>query len=598
MISLQSFFGGADRLAALIAAPTLTAGVMAGLNSHAMAQDVDAEHISTYLSARFDSLTNDYSTAVEQFALLSKTDSENAHLLKQLLDSAVLAGEVELAFSTADSLQRLGHSEFMIENVQFLSEIKAGRKHEASERISRSPDFFGLELRPVVSGWAQIAEGDIAGAAREFNNYSEETSALQIQFQHALALASIGEFEAAENIFADISTNSIHPALASAFAIARAQTLVQLERRDEALTMISAAKDKLPDVESAILDDLQQQIEARSPVDYSIVTNASEGIALYFAAAARQVAMREQQPSRWPVILGRFAQMLSPDNAYFAYYLGNHIRAKGALESALEIYDTIDRFDAVQPHAEHARISTLRQLERDEEVEAAFTELVAAFPESISVYAQMGNYALEKEDFASAVQSFDKAVQLVVDNAPDFIEDPNGAQYYSKNWQPYFGRAISRLRNDDWELAKEDFRFAVEHSNEDPYVLNYLGYSMLIQNEDYTEAEALIRKALDREPENAAIIDSMGWALFLRGEYELALPYLERAVRIAPNYGEVLDHLGDVYWKVGRKREAEFQWKRALSYDSIDLNLQRVRRKLEIGLDKVLEEEAAGKANY
>jgi predicted negative regulator of RcsB-dependent stress response len=29
----------------------------------------------------------------------------------------------------------------------------------------------------------------------------------------------------------------------------------------------------------------------------------------------------------------------------------------------------------------------------------------------------------------------------------------------------------------------------------------------------------------------------------------------------------VNDHLGDVYWKVGRKREARFQWKRAISFD-------------------------------
>jgi hypothetical protein len=26
------------------------------------------------------------------------------------------------------------------------------------------------------------------------------------------------------------------------------------------------------------------------------------------------------------------------------------------------------------------------------------------------------------------------------------------------------------------------------------------------------------------------------------------------------------DHLGDVYWAVGRMREAQFQWRRALSF--------------------------------
>ena len=58
----------------------------------------------------------------------------------------------------------------------------------------------------------------------------------------------------------------------------------------------------------------------------------------------------------------------------------------------------------------------------------------------------------------------------------------------------------------------------------------------------------------------------------------------------------VNDHLGDVYWAVGRYREAEFQWKRALSFitDDTDLNEvnpDRIRLKLEIGLDAVLEQE-------
>ncbi|MDG1169898.1 MAG: hypothetical protein P8N14_11940, partial [Sulfitobacter sp.] len=58
------------------------------------------------------------------------------------------------------------------------------------------------------------------------------------------------------------------------------------------------------------------------------------------------------------------------------------------------------------------------------------------------------------------------------------------------------------------------------------------------------------------------------------------------------------DHLGDVYWAVGRHREAEFQWSRALSFiDEEDTDGEadplRIRRKLEVGLDKVLEEEGA-----
>jgi hypothetical protein len=73
---------------------------------------------------------------------------------------------------------------------------------------------------------------------------------------------------------------------------------------------------------------------------------------------------------------------------------------------------------------------------------------------------------------------------------------------------------------------------------------------------------------------------------------------MERAVELMAVDPVVNDHLGDVYWAVGRYREAEFQWSRALSFSdrsesSEDVNPDRIRRKLEIGLDAVLAEEGA-----
>ena len=63
---------------------------------------------------------------------------------------------------------------------------------------------------------------------------------------------------------------------------------------------------------------------------------------------------------------------------------------------------------------------------------------------------------------------------------------------------------------------------------------------------------------------------------------------------IKPGDPVINDHLGDVLWKVGRKREAEFQWRRALSFGPTDdLDMDRIRRKLAEGLDAVLAEEAA-----
>lgn len=51
------------------------------------------------------------------------------------------------------------------------------------------------------------------------------------------------------------------------------------------------------------------------------------------------------------------------------------------------------------------------------------------------------------------------------------------------------------------------------------------------------------------------------------------------------------DHFGDALWMVGRKIEARFQWKRALSFEPEEKDIVRMRRKLDVGLDVVLDEE-------
>ena len=44
------------------------------------------------------------------------------------------------------------------------------------------------------------------------------------------------------------------------------------------------------------------------------------------------------------------------------------------------------------------------------------------------------------------------------------------------------------------------------------------------------------------------------------------------------------DHLGDAYWRVGRQREARYQWQRALSLEPDEELSQTIEEKLRSGL--------------
>jgi Flp pilus assembly protein TadD len=105
------------------------------------------------------------------------------------------------------------------------------------------------------------------------------------------------------------------------------------------------------------------------------------------------------------------------------------------------------------------------------------------------------------------------------------------------------------------------------------------------------EALIMIQKAVLKRPESGYITDSLGWIYFRLEKYEQAVVPMERAIKLLPGDPIVNDHLGDVYWKVGRFIEAEFQWQRSLSFSPEEKEVNRIQKKLKLGLDQVLKEE-------
>jgi predicted negative regulator of RcsB-dependent stress response len=68
------------------------------------------------------------------------------------------------------------------------------------------------------------------------------------------------------------------------------------------------------------------------------------------------------------------------------------------------------------------------------------------------------------------------------------------------------------------------------------------------------------------------------------GRYEQSVPHLERAVELLPYDPVINDHLGDAYWRVGRKLEARFQWERASNHTEEQELSAQLAEKLRAGL--------------
>jgi predicted Zn-dependent protease len=105
---------------------------------------------------------------------------------------------------------------------------------------------------------------------------------------------------------------------------------------------------------------------------------------------------------------------------------------------------------------------------------------------------------------------------------------------------------------------------------------------MLVHGEDVAEATRLISRASQLRPSDPAISDSLGWALFKGGKAGEAIPILERAVASEPTIAEIGEHLGDVYWTVGRRVDARYAWRAAL-VQAEETDSKRLTAKIDFG---------------
>ena len=116
-------------------------------------------------------------------------------------------------------------------------------------------------------------------------------------------------------------------------------------------------------------------------------------------------------------------------------------------------------------------------------------------------------------------------------------------------------------------------------------ILNNYAYFLSCEQRDLKKAEKMSYRAITAEANNATYLDTYAWILYQQGRYDEARIYIDRAlendtVDAEPN-GEVLEHAGDIYYRLGLTEEALSMWQKALPLDVEDKALlqKKIKRK-------------------
>jgi tetratricopeptide (TPR) repeat protein len=394
--------------------------------------------------------------------------------------------------------------------------------------------------------------------------------------RHALLLQRMGRIEEAKAAYKQLADAEPEQATSYAAAIESLETGKNLDNKP--LTVRSGFALALSDVSYAMQQQrFIQTVMMGGSIDgfddrraaFDLVTllidpeneNLRSGIidALYdeaLYAGAAHVALTA--PKATPSLKIAAAQSLLME--------GDEAGARSAIKSALDITEESDRLSTLYGALQ------IRALLGDRE--AAF----AIVPELLSLAENPAEEAAAHGAASSIYQHFGEFTKAA-DHARDArqLDDTHERRMVLADALGQAGQindALVILRSE--RLARPN----------DPYTLNSLGYFLVTRTDKHEEGYKVLARAMLLAEKDPYIADSFGWALYQLGDLDRARKLIEgsREDLKPQKHWEIEDHLGDIYWHLGRLEDARAAWQTALETYPPKAERDEIEAKLKDGL--------------
>jgi len=236
-----------------------------------------------------------------------------------------------------------------------------------------------------------------------------------------------------------------------------------------------------------------------------------------------------------------------PDDHKSRYYLASAYEEKGDDDNALKHFRLIKPKSKYYINAQLHIAFILETRKQYDQSIAVLEKALALKKGKIELYLMLGSlYETKKE--------YDKGIEVV----------KKGLEQDGKNIDLIFRLGVILDKNGKKESCVGQMRRILDINPDHADALNYIGYTFADQGIKLDEAMDLVQKALKIKPESGYIMDSLGWVYFQKGLYDKALHYLEKASKLTPD-PTIHEHLGDVYLKKEKPEKALDNYQKALS---------------------------------
>jgi len=501
-----------------------------------------ADDVSSYgmFLAGESALNNGKSADAARFFDRARLETGDPMIAERAFTAAVLAGEIDRAAALAptgddasEASKRLGK---LVVAVEAMAD---GKGKEAKALLANDSIAFPHKPAAVLlAPWAAAEAGDVEGSLVRPQVRGDRLVDYFGQLGQAALFERAKRYGEAETDYKAAVSVSNPTEMA---VIGYGEFLERRGRRVDALALYEQHLAREP---GSVAVKAAKARAAEGKVTPPMMTIRQGAAQALLAPAATMIAAKQTQLS---LAYLRLVLRLDPQRDEAWVMVGDLMQGAGDIDSARAAYSH-PKPGSTEYSTAQAKLAWTYQANDDKETALKLARGAAASGD-LDARVTLADLLRSDEKYTEAAEVLTGVI----------------AQSKTPDWRLLYARGVCYERMNRWPEAQADLQAALKQKPDEPELLNYLGYSWIDRGEHLKDAMAMVEKAVAADPRNGAMVDSLGWAYYRLGDYKKAVERLEEAVELEAGDPEINNHLGDAYWKVGRRDEAIFQWKRVLT---------------------------------
>ena len=239
-----------------------------------------------------------------------------------------------------------------------------------------------------------------------------------------------------------------------------------------------------------------------------------------------------------------------PEDQKSRYYLALAYEENGQPEKALEHFRLMKQGSEYFSNSQIHIAYILEEMEKYDEAIDVLTKAIEKEKNKPDLYLMLAS-------ILETIKEYDRAMEVVKE----------GLTYHEGNIELIFRLGVILDKLGDKENSIKQMRKILEIDPDHADSLNYIGYTYAEKGINLDEAMDLIQKALKVKPNSGYIIDSLGWVYYQKGLYDKALDSLQKAFSLISDDPTIAEHLGDVYFKLKQYQKSLDMYQKALTLE-------------------------------